>query len=224
MTVLPISGHPVMWRVPVSPCDVTNRGVGQLALVPGGAVAARTRADAVVLIDSFESDRRLEGGMGPVLSLPLLDVLIGMPLDVPLRSKDLSEREVRVLTSAPAGCVRVDGTTTARTLRVPATVAAVMVRGTGWRAAMRRTAAFSAFSQRIVLLTREPKPAEVFEAQFVGVGIWVETSGGVVSEHLAPEVFVPKYVKAAGWRFAENAYAASVGAGLVPTHPVGVCR
>jgi hypothetical protein len=81
--------------------------------------------------------------------------------------------------------------------------------------AMRRIAAFSAFTQRIVVLPREPKSTEVLEAQLVGVGIWEEDAAGARREHLAPEVFVPNYVKAAGWRFAENAFGVAVESGLV---------
>lgn len=212
MVALPVSDHPMRWRVPVRPADLSN---GQLVLVPDGAIAAGTRADAAVRFDLAETDRRSAAGMGAVRSLALLDVLLGLPLGVKVRTADLSGREARILTEASDGCLASDGRSVARTVRVPATVAAALVHGTRWRAALRRTAAFSAFTQRIVVLPREPKSSEVLEAQLVGVGIWEEDSEGVWREHLAPEVFVPNYVKAAAWRFAENALGVAAESGLV---------
>ena len=224
MVALPISDHPIRWRVPVRPADLSDIGEGgQLVVVPGGAVAAGTRADAAVLFDPVETDRRSASGLNAVQSLALLDVLLGLPLGVGVRQSDLSEREARILREAQPGCLASAAGTLTRTVRVPATVAAAMVHGTRWRAAMRRSAAFSAFTQRIVVLPREPKPTEILEAQLVGVGIWEEDAQGAWREHLAPEVFVPRYVKPAGWRFAENAFGTGVGAGLVPGVAVRAC-
>lgn len=225
MTGLPLSGHPVCWRSPVRPGDVGLGSPSGLVIVADGAVAAGVRADAAVLIDAAESARRAAEGMVAVTSLPILDVLLGMPLEVPLRTTSLSDREVRVLGEAPHGCLTTDAatTTTARRLRQPVTVAAALVRATRWRPAMRRAAAFTPLAQRIVVLSREPKATETLEAQLVGVGIWQEDSDGGFVEHVAPEVFVPKFVKAAGWRFAENAFAAVLGAGLVHDHPACAC-
>lgn len=212
MVALPISDHPMHWRVPVRPTDLCD---GRLILVPDGAIAAGARADAALCFDRGEAGRRAAVGMGPVRSLTLLDVLLGFPLGVRVQVADLSEREARILGEASEGCLASDGHSVARTVRVPATVAAALVRGTRWGMAMRRTAAFAAFAQRIIVLPREPKSVEVLEARLVGVGIWEEDAEGARREHLAPEVFVPNYVKAAGWRFAENAFGVAVESGLV---------
>ncbi len=212
MVALPISDHPMHWRVPVRPADLSDE---KLVLVPDGAIAAGARADAAVCFDLGETDRRAASGMGAVRSLALLDVLLGLPLGAKVRTVDLSEREARILAEASEGCLASDGRSVARTVRMPATVAAALVHGPRWRAAMRRTAAFSAFTQRIVVLPREPNSSEVLEAQLVGVGIWEQDPEGARHEHLAPEVFVPKYVKAAGWRFAENALGAAAESGLI---------
>lgn len=220
MVALPISDHPMHWRVPVRPADLSD---GQLVLVPGGAIAAGARADAAVCFDLGETDRRAAAGVGAVRSLALLDVLLGLPLDVKVRTADLSEREARILAEASEGCLAADSRSVARTVRVPATVAAALVHGTRWRATMRRAAAFSAFTQRIVVLPRQPKSSEVLEAQLVGVGIWEEDSEGTRREHLAPEVFAPNYVKAAGWRFAENALGAAAESGLIRGVAASAC-
>lgn len=225
MVALPISDHPMQWRVPVRPTDLSDADDvdRRLVLAPGGAVAAGARADAAVFVDSVEASRRAAADLGSVRSLVLLDVLSGMPLGVEIRLSDLTEREARILGEARGGCFISVDDSVARTVRVPATVAAAIVQETRWRTAMRRTAAFSAFTQRIVVLQREPRSAEVLEAQMVGVGIWEQDAHGAWREHLAPEVFVPKYVKAAGWRFAENAFGAAVDAGLVQGLAVCSC-
>ena len=145
----------------------------------------------------------------------LLDALLGLPLGCPIGVEDLTEHEERIFQAAPPGCVEFTGTSVTRRLQVPTTVVAAVIRGTRWRASLRRAAAFSAFTQRIVALQSPPRAAAVLEAQFVGVGIWVEREAGSFEEHLAPEPFVPRYFKAAGWRFTENAYEAATEAGML---------
>lgn len=212
MNGLPLADHPIRWRDPVTP---THVGVGGLHLVPGGALASGTRADALMALDTHEAKRRADASLESVPSLAMLDVLLGLPLGCPIDVGDLTEHEARMLRTAPHGCVEFTDTSVTRRLQVPTTVVAAVVRGTRWRASLLRAAAFSAFTQRIVALQSPPRAAAVLEAQFVGVGIWVEREAGSFEEHLAPEPFVPRYFKAAGWRFTENAYEAATEAGMV---------
>jgi hypothetical protein len=212
MNGLPIADHPIRWCHPVRPTQVDVDG---LHMVTGGALAAGTRADALMALDTHEAARRAGASLESVTSLALLDALLGLPLGCPISVEDLTEHEERILQAAPHGCVEFTNTSVTRRLQVPTTVVAAVIRGTRWRASLRRAAAFSAFTQRIVALQSPPSVATVLEAQLVGVGIWVETAEGSFEEHLAPETFVPMYFKAAGWRFAENAYESAVEAGMV---------
>ena len=209
---LSLADHPIKWRDPVTPAHVTIDG---LHLVPGGALASGKRADALMALDTHEAKRRADASLASVPSLAMLDALLGLPLRCPINVEDLTEHEERMFRAAPHGCVEFTGTSVTRSLQVPTTVVAVVVRGTRWRDSLRRAAAFSAFAQQIVGLPSSPSVAAVLEAQLVGVGIWVETEPGIFEEHLAPEPFVPRYFKAAGWRFSENAYAAATRAGMV---------
>jgi hypothetical protein len=211
VSALPLPDHPIRWRRPVAPADI---GAGKLHLVPAGAVAAGMRADALVLLDGDESERRAAAGLGSVMSLAVLDALMSLPLGCEISLEDLNKREDRILRHAPTGCIDFSSGAVTRALRVPATVAAAVVRGTRWRAALRRAATFSPFTQRIVVLPATPSVAIALEAQVAGVGIWVVGEAGF-AEFLAPEPFVPMYFKAAGWRFAENAYQAAADAGVV---------
>lgn len=211
---LPLAEHPIRWRHPVRPTQVGGDG---LHMVSGGAVASGRRADALIAFDAHETARRAGVSLESVTSLALLDVLLGLPLGCPISVEDLTEHEERILQAAPHGGVEFTGTSVTRRLQVPTTVFAAVIRGTRWRATLRRAAAFSAFTQRIVALQSPPSVASLMEAQLVGVGIWVETAQDNFEEYLAPETFVPKYFKAAGWRFAENAYEAAAKAGVL-TH------
>lgn len=198
-----MSAHPVLWRRPVTPADL---GMGRLATVAGGAVAAGARADALVEVDVDEGERRANAGARSVHSLPLLDALINLPLMCPVDAAGLGERDLRILQAAPSGCVDFRGDKVIRTLRVPVTVAAALVVGLRWRDALARAAAFTPLSQRIVVLPYAPDPAVVWEAQVAGAGVWVDRGDGVLIAVVEPEPFVPRYFKAAGWRFAERAY------------------
>lgn len=166
-------------------------------------------------LDTNEAKRRADASLESVPSLTMLDVLLGLPLGCPIDVEDLTEHEERMLRRAPHGCVEFTDTSVTRRLRVPTTVVAAVVRGTRWRTSLLRAAAFSAFTQRIVALQSPPRAAAVLEAQFVGVGIWVEKEAGSFEEHLAPEPFISRYFKAAGWRFTENAYKAATEAGML---------
>jgi hypothetical protein len=206
VTGLRLSAHPARWRGPVTPALVRSNS---LSVVAGGALAARTRSDALVAVDAGEARRRAVASLGSVRSLVLLDVLLSLPLDCPIPVRDLTEREGRILLTAPPGCVSYGASSVTRDLCVPTTVVAALVRGTGWRSSLRRAASFSAFTQRIVAVPSPPNDAAVLEAQLTGVGIWIEQAGEF-EEFLAPEPFTPAYYKAAGWRFAEHAYQAMI--------------
>ncbi len=168
-----------------------------------------------MLVDTDEAKRRADASLESVPSLATLDVLLGLPLGCPIDVEDLTEREERMLRTAPHGCVEFTDTSVTRRLQVPTTVVAAVIRGTRWRTSLLRAAAFSAFTQRIVVMRSPPRAAAFLEAQFVGVGIWVEREAGRFEECLAPEPFMPRYFKAAGWRFTENAYKAAAEAGML---------
>lgn len=216
---LVIPDHPQRWRRAVTPGDLA---ADTLTLVAGGAVAPGARVDALVAIDHVEVARRDALDAGPVESATVLDVLLGLPLGYPVAVADLSAREQQILTDAPAGCVELGSTVSdgqltpsvTRTLRAPLTVVAAVVRGSRWRASVRRAASFYPLAQRVVVVPAPPDAVALAEARLAGVGIWIEQEDGF-EEHLPAEPFAPKYIKAAGWRFAENAYRAAVEQSLV---------
>jgi hypothetical protein len=135
-----------------------------------------------------------------------------LPLDAAVPVADLGDVVRRVLGKAPPGCVDwLERGTLVRRRHVPAAaVPLVVVRATRWRPALRRAAVFYQFATRVVVLSRPPRRVAdiAWEADVDGTGLWITHPGGEVEEIVAPAPYVERYVNAAGWRFAEHAYAA----------------
>ena len=221
MSTLPLPDHPRAWRRAVLPNDI---GPGRLTEVPGGAVTATARADALVSFDEAEVSRRVGLGCVPVTSLGALDALLNLPLRHPVRIEDLSAREERTLRALPSGCVEFGSGHVTRHLQPPLTVVATIVTASRWLMGRRRVAAFFPFAQQIVVLPHAPSASVALEAEFLGVGIWVANDGErSVCVPSAP--FVRRYVKAAGWRFSESSLRSAHAQGLVtPSTVDGLCE
>jgi hypothetical protein len=186
-----------------------------LDVVAGGAVTVGATGDAVVTCDYMEQARRRLVGLGAVTSLWLLDAVMTLPAGVPVRVADLSE-DVRIsVNAAPRGVVAIDGGWVTRLLSPPLTVVGAVVCGTGWRRPLQQAGRFTPFAQRLLVLEKTPPSGRIWEAQVAGVGVWISRNGQL-TEMCPPEPFKQRYWKAAGWRFAERAYAASLRASPPP--------
>jgi hypothetical protein len=203
--------HPLPWHSSIEPASLDS-----LDVVLHGARSAGSVADAIVLPDTDEQLRRRDVGLGAVCSLALLDALMSLPAWEPVRLDDLSNHVHRQVTSAPRGVVEIDGTWVRRLLTPPLTVVAAVVRATKWRHALRRAERFTPFAQRLMVLDRVPATKLTWEASIAGVGVWALVDGQT-HEVCPPAPYVRRYWKAAGWRFAEHAYAAA----LTSTHLPG---
>lgn len=188
--------------------------------VPSGARVSGAVADAVVTVDAIEDQRRAGLGLVGVADLGLLDALMCLPVGEAIPVADLGPVASAHLRAAPAGCVEwLDGGTRVRRLLVPAaTVELVVVRCGRWRSGLLRAAAFEPFATRVVLLERPPRALHdiAWEADGAGVGLWVRHLDTEIVEVVAPAPFVRRYVKPAGWRFAERAYTAWIAAARGP--------
>jgi hypothetical protein len=207
--------HPLPWQRSVDPSSLQS-----LSMVGRGARAAGSVADALVVHDAAEQLRRKEFALGAVTSLALLDAMLNLPVGVPVHRDDLAPRVREVVQRAPVGAVVWEGVWVHRLLVPPLTVVAALVRADPWRRALRRVGRFTPFAQRVILVDRVPAPELIWEANVAGVGVWV-VAAGKTRELCAPELFVRRYWKAAGWRFAENAYAARLTSTPRPDLPRG---
>ncbi|TVZ06309.1 hypothetical protein EAS64_02435 [Trebonia kvetii] len=206
------AAHPVRWRSHLDPGAIST---GPLEVIARGAVTAGAAADAVVACDEEEQARRRSAGLGAVTSLWLLDALMTLPAGAPVRIADLSADAWACISAAPRGVVAVDGGWVTRLLSPPLTVVGAVVRGPGWRRPLRQAARFTPFAQRVLVLEIPPPSRLIWEAEVAGVGVWVSRDGELI-ELCPPEPFRQRYWKAAGWRFAERAYAASLSASPLP--------
>lgn len=184
---------------------------GNVGVVEGGAHSAGGRADALVVPDLAEQQRRTACGLAEVTSLGLLDDLMNLPLCTPVRTQDVSPDALARFTAAPAGVVELGERWVTRLLTPPLTVVAAIMSGTGWRRLVDRVGFFAPFAQQIVILDPQPAPESgvTWEAQLAGIGVWV-LADGQVRELVAAQPFVRLYWKPAGWRFAERAYRAQL--------------
>lgn len=194
-----------------SPAELVAAALPSAARVSGGI------ADAVVQVDQGEHVRRSQLGLtAGVEDLDLLDALMCLPLDHAVAVDDLGVVEMAHLRACPPGCVEWtdNGRRVLRRLLPAATVELVVVQAERWRGGLRRAAAFEPFAARVVVLDRPPHTlADVaWQADVTGVGLWIRTQDGELTEVVTPTPFVRRYVKPAGWRFSERAYTTWVNA------------
>lgn len=208
--------------VDVADLDGAGRNAWVTAAIEGAARVAGGVADAVLAVDAVEAARRRDVGTGGVGDLALLDTLMCLPVGCPVATDDLTALSRARLRAAPPGCVEwLDEAAVVVRWLVPAVnVELVVVRSATWRAGLLRASAFEPFATRVVLLDRPPRALHqaAWEADAAGVGLWLSTAGtatgceaetlGEVQQVVAPAPFVRRYVKPAGWRFTERAYAA----------------
>ena len=200
------AGSPSLTQTPGVPVRPVDLGTSW-EVVTDGARLGGVRADAVVGLNAAEHERRQLAGLGALTELALLKGCMNLPLNVSVRSADLAEQDQAVLSRAPQSVVDVAGGFMTRRIRSVMAVHAVMLTGTRWTALLARASAFCGVAQRVVVLTSGPSDLSqrLWEAQLQGIGIWIDNGSDVV-ELLAPEVFVPRLIKPARWRFQENAY------------------
>ena len=159
--------------------------------------------------------RRAAFGLGGVDELGLLAALMCLPACAPIPVGDFGEVALWHLRRAAPGCVEWLPDRQLRRVLVPAcTVDFVVVRSATWRSGLRRAAEFEPFATRIVQLTRRPRQhADIeWEADAAGIGVWLPQPEGQLVELVAPTPYVQHYVRPAGWRFTERAYAAWLNA------------
>jgi hypothetical protein len=175
--------------------------------VLSGAQVNGGRGDALLRVDAEEHERRVAAGLGAITDLWLLDRLLTLPLCETIQWADLADHDVDLFRRSHSGVVK-RSAHGIRRLMVPAVdVSLVVVRQTRWRVGLRAAAAFEPFAQRVLLIPNPPRELSsvLWEADFLGVGIWTGTIDAP-EQLLAPGPWKRRYVKGAGWRFAERAY------------------
>jgi len=171
-------------------------------------------------LDPAEHARRCVHGMLAVTDLEKLNVLLGLPLGLPVPKSELRRQDWLVIGQLPPGCVKVaDGAVTRQIMRpLFVDLAVVASDGEDWRSGLRRAGQFSTYCTRLLAIpgTLGDIAEASAEAAYYGIGFVVNASGDPVLA-VKPERFIPTAHTAAGWRFTEQVYSEIVMRHLLPT-------
>lgn len=158
-------------------------------------------------LDDGEHGRRQRAGAGAILSADVLELLLGLPVAIPVPVDSLTCRERAALDRASRDAVSVCSGYVTRHAMAPVTVELTLVAARNWRNGLEAAGRFAPFCARAMVLRRQPTDlADVqLQAGFYGVGVIVvdEQSTDVLVE---PEPFKRLRFTAAGWRFLEEVY------------------
>lgn len=158
-------------------------------------------------VNPAEHVRRDQLGAGAVLSPDVLDLLLGLPVGVPVPMAALTGRERGALRTAPRWVVQVVDGHALRLAVAPVLVDLALVAAKSWRSGLDMAGRFAPFCTRAIVLDSRPRDDQEMrmEADFYGVGVTV-----VHDEHVEvlvnPTPFRPLHPTAAGLRFLERVY------------------
>lgn len=195
---------------------LTDRLIG-----PGGDVADLVSADAQTIAarllgvsavlafrpDDAEWHRRGQVGLGALDSSDHLDVLLSLPIGLPVPVVELSPRERRQLAKLPAGAVAICSGDVVRLAVSPLRVELAIVPARGWVKGLELAGRFAPFAARVMWLPRLPEAQDDMRmlARRYGVGVVVgEPDRAQVA--VAPAPFVRRRFSAAGWLFTERVF------------------
>jgi hypothetical protein len=166
-----------------------------------------TKALLCYQFDDDEHERRRRAGAGAICSADVLELLLGLPIGMPVPVASLSRREGAALKLVPRGAVSERHGQVTRHAVAPVTVELAVVAAHTWRDGLEVAGRFTPFCARAVVLSRRPADLADLQMQagFYGVGVIVidDQSTEVLAE---PAPFQRLRFKAAGWRFLEQVY------------------
>ncbi len=167
----------------------------------------RTQALLGYRLNEQEVTRRQARQLGSISSPDILDLLMDLPLGLPVPMKSLTRRERSALRSAPPGAVSIADGEVTREAVAPVAVDFAIVPARTWRAGLEIAGRFAPFCMRIMVLNRRPcNDNDVrSEASYYGIGVVVADQRGtdVLAE---PAPFRRRRFTVAGWQFLENVY------------------
>ncbi|GAB3817338.1 hypothetical protein GCM10027605_67880 [Micromonospora zhanjiangensis] len=167
----------------------------------------RTHALLVYRLDQQEVDRRAAHQLGAISSPDVLDLLLDLPLRMPVPINSLTRWERSALRCAPRGTVStIDGAVT-REAMPPVSVDLAFVPARTWRGGLEIAGRFAPFCARVMVLHRRPRELDEvrLQARFYGIGVVVVDQAGT-EVLVEPAPFRRQRFTAAGWQFLERAY------------------
>lgn len=158
-------------------------------------------------LDLGEHARRLQCGGGALLSPDVLELLLGLPVGMPVPVESLTDREWGALADAPPWAVRVADGQAVRAAVPPLSVTLAVVNAKSWRSGLTAAGRFTPFCARALVLEARPPDAQEaqMQADFFGVGLSI-ACGDHVELLVEPGPWRQIRSTAAGWRFRELVY------------------
>jgi hypothetical protein len=186
----------------------TSQATGALARCPVAAVHVFGAAAGVAYRpDQAEVARRAAVSLGSITQRDVLEVLMGLPVGMPVPVHALSERDRRVLRRAPHGAVDSDAADLVRRVVAPVSAQFAVVAARTWREGLVTAGRFAPLCMRAMLLPAPPEDADhaAMQASFYGIGICVFTAG-TLRMLVEPQPYVRQRHTSAQWWFAEEVY------------------
>jgi hypothetical protein len=158
-------------------------------------------------VDHAEHERRSGLGLGALVATGHLELMLGLPVGMPVPVASLTNLERHRLRKVPAGAVWVADGYAVRQAVAPVTMTLAVVPARDWRAGLTVAGRFAPFCARALVLPGAPRDMDTLRerAEFYGIGVLV-TDGPDAQMSVAPRAFQRMRFTAAGWRFAEEVY------------------
>ncbi|MFC9916257.1 hypothetical protein [Streptomyces sp. NPDC127197] len=133
---------------------------------------------------------------------------MALPTGIPVPVENLTECQQRDVCRAPAGILDLTlGLVTRHAIR-PCRVDLATVKATCTRDSIGRASSYAPFCARAVVTPNPPRRDYLLsEANYWGIGVFLDHGNGDVETLIAPQSWQPKRHTPAAWRFAELAYA-----------------
>lgn len=165
-------------------------------------------------LDEAEHERRQYLASPPILDIEALDLLLALPVGVPIPIGALEWRQQRNVRHLLRGAAVVTRTHVTRHAVRPCRIDLATVSGPPTRRNLERAGWFAPFCARALIIPRAPRRKDFLaEADFWGIGVTLDHDG----EHevlVEPEPWVLKRHTPAGWRYVERAYKAATVASV----------
>lgn len=167
----------------------------------------RTEALVCYRINHREHERRVRADAGAVSSPDVLELLLGLPVAMPVPVSSLTGRERTALRLAPRGSVSIENGAVTRHAVAPVHVELAVVAARTWRGGLETAGRFAPYCARAMVLHRSPDDVAQLrlEGEFYGVGV-IAAGNGAAEVLVQPAPFHRLRFTAAGWRFLEDVY------------------
>lgn len=151
--------------------------------------------------------RRRQGDTSPILALDALDILMDLPVGIPVPAAELAPANQRLLRRLPPGSLDWSATAVTRQVRPPLMPILATVCPTRWLDGLRAASRFAAYCPRLVIVSSMPTaPDALTEAAVYGIGVAVADGTGDLQVVVEPEPLHDWQPTPAWWWFTEEIY------------------